>query len=356
MDYMSAKEAAEKFGVSHSRILKLCAQGRLPRAKKLGTMWLIPALTSKPIDGRTLRHVKVQKDVLHPFLKWVGGKRQLLGEISKFYPFEDLHITKYAEPFIGGGAVLFDILSKYHVESVYISDLNPDLINAYVVVQNQVDDLIPLLYTYQNEFWALESDDRKKYYCARRERFNELKMVTKPEANVEKAALMLFLNRTCFNGLYRVNRNGHFNAPIGSYKHPVICNEPNLRKVSEKLQGVEIVCGDYHLAGDFIDDRTFVYFDPPYRPLSVTAKFTDYTSTLFDDQSQRELARFVKEQDRKGARILLSNSDPKNSDPDDNFFEEIYSQFMIERVEAVRLINSNRRLRGRIKELLISNF
>ena len=178
----------------------------------------------------------------------------------------------------------------------------------------------------------------------------------KENINLEKAALMIFLNKTCFNGLYRVNKKGLFNVPMGAYKNPMICDENNLKAVSEKLQRVTIVCGDYRKSEDFIDENTFVYFDPPYRPITDTASFTAYTENLFDDEEQIELARFVDAMHRKGAKVVISNSDPKNSNTEDDFFDNIYSAHKIKRVEATRMINCNSEARGKIKELLISNF
>ena len=167
---------------------------------------------------------------------------------------------------------------------------------------------------------------------------------------------MIFLNKTCFNGLFRVNKKGFFNVPMGSYKNPLICDEKNLREVSDKLQNVEIVCGDYKKAANFIDENTFVYFDPPYRPLTETASFTAYTENLFNDDEQIELAKFVESMHKKGAKIVVSNSDPKNANEEDDFFDNIYSKHKIRRVEATRMINCNSEARGNIKELLISNF
>ena len=167
---------------------------------------------------------------------------------------------------------------------------------------------------------------------------------------------MIFLNKTCFNGLFRVNKKGMFNVPMGSYKNPVICDEENLRAVSEKLQKVTIVCSDYKDSAKFIDERTFVYFDPPYRPITDTASFTAYTENLFNDEKQIELARFVDDMHKRGAKVVVSNSDPKNADINDEFFDNIYSSHKIRRVNAARMINCNSEARGKIKELLISNF
>lgn len=211
-----------------------------------------------------------------PFLKWAGGKGQLLGEIERYYPFDGGKITKYAEPFVGGGAVLFDILSRYRLDTVYISDINAELINTYSAIRDCPDQLIDLLIDMQSEYLSMDTDARREYYTSARSRFNKFKSSTVKSGDPELAALMIFLNRTCFNGLYRVNKKGWFNVPMGSYKNPQICDEPNLRAVSEKLQDVEIVCGDYRQSADFIDEHTFAYFDPPYRPLTDTSNFTAY--------------------------------------------------------------------------------
>ena len=238
-------------------------------------------------------------------MKWAGGKGQLIKEIEQYYPFGNSKITKYAEPFVGGGAVLFDILSRYDLKEVYISDINAELINTYRMIRDDIDALIEMLYAMQSDFIPLDTDNRKAYYIKKRERFNDLKINGDENINIEKAALMIFLNKTCFNGLYRVNKKGLFNVPMGSYKNPLICDENNLRAVSEKLQKVTIVCGDYRESANFIDEKTFVYFDPPYRPITDTASFTAYTENLFNDDAQIELARFVDDMDKKGAKVIM---------------------------------------------------
>lgn len=356
MELMSAKEAAAKWGISQRRVAILCSENRIANAEMIGNMWLIPMNAKKPVDARSTRYNKNDEKSIKPFLKWAGGKGQLIKEIEKYYPFEKGKITKYAEPFVGGGAVLFDILSKYDIEEVYISDINAELINTYVIVREHIDELVKLLIKYQNEYVPLDKDNRKNYYIEKRNRFNDIKVNGNQTENIEKAALMIFLNKTCFNGLYRVNRKGLFNVPMGAYKNPLICDEKNLRAVSEKLQNVKIVCGDYKKSDDFIDENTFVYFDPPYRPLTETASFTAYTENLFDDEKQIELANFVKRISDKGAMVVVSNSDPKNANEEDDFFDKIYAIHKIKRVEATRMINCNSDSRGKIKELLISNF
>lgn len=206
----------------------------------------------------------------------------------------------------------------------------------------------------QMEFISLTINDRKNYYLQKRERFNFLK-VNDNEA-IEKAALMIFLNKTCFNGLFRVNKKGLFNVPMGAYKNPLICDKENIYVVSEKLKNVNIVCEDYKKSVDFIDEYTFVYIDPPYRPLTDTSNFTAYTTDLFNDEKQKELANFIHTIHQKGAKVLVSNSDPKNVNENDDFFDTIYKDYNIKRVEAARMINCNGKSRNKIKELLISNF
>lgn len=298
-------------------------------------------------------NIKTKKDG-KPFIKWVGGKTQLLNEIQKYYPFNE-KITKYAEPFVGGGAVLIDILKKYNLKSVYISDLNFELINTYKNVRDNIDDLIEILSKYEKEYLNKSEEKRKEYYLEKRNKFNS--MIFEKEKNlIKKSAIFIFLNKTCFNGLYRVNQKGLYNVPMGVYKKPLICDIENLRNVSDLLQNVEIVCGEYSESYDFIDEKTFVYLDPPYRPLTETAAFTSYTKSGFNDQSQIKLAEFVKLLDKKGAKIALSNSDPKNNDSDDNFFDELYKDFKIKRIKASRMINSKADGRSKINEILVLNF
>ena len=356
MELMSAREAAAKWGISQRRVAVLCSENRIANAEMIGNMWLIPMNAKKPIDARSTRYNKNDENSVKPFLKWAGGKGQLIKEIEKYYPFENVKINKYAEPFVGGGAVLFDILSKFDLDEIYISDINAELINTYIIVRDYIDKLIHLLISYQEDYVPLDTDNRKKYYIAKRERFNDIKVNGNEADNIEKAALMIFLNKTCFNGLYRVNRKGLFNVPMGAYKNPLICDEKKLRAVSEKLQNVKIVCEDYKKSDDFIDENTFVYFDPPYRPLTETSNFTAYTENLFDDEKQIELANFVERISNKGAMVVVSNSDPKNTNKEDEFFDKIYAIHKIKRVEATRMINCNSDAGGRIKELLISNF
>lgn len=354
MEYLTAKEVAEKWGISQRRVAVLCSEGRVAEATMLGNMWVIPNNAEKPEDGRALRYEEKPSSKAKPFLKWAGGKGQLLSEIQQHYPFDE-NINKYAEPFVGGGAVLFDILDKYDLKEVYINDINEDLINAYRCVKAYPEELISMLKTMQEEYIPRDNESRKEYYLEQRNLFNTIKVSYDESSNLTKAALMIFLNKTCFNGLYRVNRKGEFNVPMGSYKNPLICDESNLRNVSQKLQKVRISCGDYQSSYDFIDSNTFAYFDPPYRPLTDTSSFTSYTENGFGDNEQKELAVFVKRLDEKGAKVVVSNSDPKNVDSKDDFFDNIYSYLKVARVTANRMINSKAKSRGKISELLITN-
>lgn len=290
-------------------------------------------------------------------MKWAGGKSQLLTDISHIYPSGlGKTIRRYAEPFVGGGAVLFDLLSKYELDNVYISDVNAELINMYLMVRDQPDDLISILSIYQKEYLALDDQGRQKFYYDRRDDFNQLIENGKSKTGAKSAALFIFLNRTCFNGLYRANKKGLFNVPKGNQVNPLICDEKNIRAVSAALSDVWIVCGNYAISRVFIDSHTFVYLDPPYRPLKGRDSFISYTEIEFDDSCQRELAGFVDEMDARGAHIILSNSDPKNVDPEDDFFEELYADYDVRQINAKRRINRNADHRGYITELLIKNY
>ena len=287
-----------------------------------------------------------------PFIKWVGGKSQLLDEIREKYPSK---IEKYCEPFVGGGAVLFDVLSKFQPKEVLINNINKELINTYYQIKNNVESLISQLSEIQKTYHNHTPEENKNFFYEKRTRYNELKVNGNESVNLEKAVLFIFLNKTCFNGLYRVNSKGLFNVPFNNAKNPLLCDEENLRNCSALLKNVEMKVGDYKECKDFIDKKTFVYIDPPYRPLTQTAAFTSYSENGFSDKEQIELGNFITEISKKGAMVLASNSDPKNADVNDNFFDELYSQFEIERVSASRMINSDAKKRGAIKELLISN-
>ena len=295
-----------------------------------------------------LRGENMQNKV-KPFVKWAGGKGSLLNQLNKYYPLElkNGEIECYIEPFVGGGAVLIDILQNYKVNEAYAFDINENLINSYNIIKNNVNELIHNLKILEKEYLSLEKDIREQY--------NSYKL-DKDEKSLQKAVEFIFLNRTCFNGLYRVNKNGNFNVPMGNYKNPTICDEENLKALSRLIKNVKFQYGDYKTSQEYIKKNTFVYFDPPYRPLNVTSGFTSYTKEDFDDENQKELALFYKELSNKKVKVMLSNSNPKNTDKEDYFFENIYKGFNINEVYAKRMINANSNGRGEISELLITNF
>lgn len=298
------------------------------------------------LKGKTMDFISVK-----PFVKWAGGKSQLLDEIRKKYPDK---VDRYCEPFVGGGAVLFDILENFSPKEILVNDINRQLINTYNHIKGNVESVIKTLSSCQTDFWSKSEDERKEMYYGKRDMFNA--GIREGADDAEMAALFIFLNKTCFNGLYRVNGKGYFNVPIGSYKKPPICDADNLRKISGLLRNVEIRCGEYFECSDFIDRNAFVYIDPPYRPLTATASFTSYSENAFGDKQQIELGKFIDEISEKGAKVIASNSDPKNSNGDDDFFDDLYSDYSILRVSAKRMINSNGGSRGNINELLICNY
>lgn len=357
-DYITLKEASKKWNLTARRISDYCKQGRIPGAVLTpAKVWLIPKNVDKPMDARSCEYTSEIDVKVKPFVKWAGGKGQLLSEIRKVYPPElGVSIKKYAEPFIGGGAVLFDVLSKYDLDEVYISDINKELINVYRTIKEKPNELLEILEELQTEHLSRGDDERKEFFYKNRDRYNELKISYDGSLDVELAALFIYLNKTCFNGLYRVNSRGLYNTPSGTYKNPLICDRDNIINVSKYLQKVKIVCGDYKESIDFIDGDTFVYFDPPYRPLTETASFTAYTEGLFNDENQRELAQYVRALSDKGAKVAVSNSDPKNSNSEDEFFDELYKDQNIARISANRAINSKGTGRGKINELLITNY
>lgn len=292
--------------------------------------------------------------MVHPFVKWVGGKRQILKEITACFPTEFGNtLTKYAEPFVGGGAVLFYVLSNYNLQNVYINDINSKLINCYNVIKFYPHELIEILQQLENNYLAYSVEERKKNFYLERLLFNTKKFLI--PYDIEQAARFIFLNKTCFNGLYRVNKKGEFNVPAGAYKNPKICDAENLQQVHLKLQNVEICCGDYQKANSFIDNKTLVYFDPPYLPISPTSNFTSYNENNFSIKDQIKLAHYVRKMANKGAKIILSNSNPQNSNSCEDFVNTFYKNFKIQEIQAKRVINSNYKKRGYISEVIISS-
>ncbi len=294
------------------------------------------------------------KGVAKPFLKWAGGKGQLINTFAEMFPREltEGKIKTYIEPFVGGGAILFYILQNYNIEKAYINDINKELINCYRCIQADVEEVINQLQDLEQDY--LTSEDRTNYFYKVRNRYNEIRL--NGHYDFEKCADFVFLNKTCFNGLYRVNKDGKFNVPHGKYKNPLICDKDNLRLCAKLLQKVEISFGGYEQVLEKADNNTFVYFDPPYRPLIENNSFVSYDKSGFDDDDQIKLANHYKTLNDKNCLLMLSNSDPKNTDKEDDFFDDLYKGFEIERVFAKRMINCQAHKRGDITEIVVINY
>ena len=290
-----------------------------------------------------------------PFIKWVGGKSQLISQLDELLPsdFERWDNATYIEPFVGGGAMLFYMLQRYpNIGQAVINDINSDLINCYLTVKEYPEELISSLRDIQENFHALQTDNgRKDFFLSVRERYNEKNLNP-----IENATKFFFLNRTCFNGLYRVNRKGLFNVPFGKYVNPQIFDEETIRLDSKLLQRVEILNGDFEQTFDYAKGNTMFYFDPPYRPLSNTSCFNDYTKEAFNDDAQIRLKEYCDRIDVAGYKFMLSNSDCKGENETVGFFDELYAAYNIERVWAARYINSNPSKRGKLTEILVHNY
>lgn len=275
-----------------------------------------------------------KNNLVAPVLKWVGGKRQLFETFKPLFP---KRIATYCEPFLGGGAIFFGLQPK----KAYINDINKDLINVYAVIRDDVESLIEVLSTFRNKsdfFYAVRDLDRDKKI------FSQL-------SDVELAARILYLNKTCFNGLYRVNNAGEFNSPFGSYRNPNIVNAPTLRAVNKYLNSAEIVltATDYSEVLSEIPKNTFVYLDPPYAPVSTTANFTGYTKGGFNQDEQRRLRDCCNDLTERGIKFMLSNSDTE-------LIHELYAGYKIIQVKARRTVNSVASKRGDVNELVIMNY
>ena len=281
----------------------------------------------------------MQNDIPKPFLKWAGGKGQLLEIIDDFVPSQ---FKRYFEPFVGGGAVFFHLLRQGFDGDVYLSDLNSELIIAYETIRDSVDDLI------------VELQDKK--YKAEKEAFYEIRAWDRESEwqsvdPITRTARLIFLNRTCYNGLYRVNQSGQFNVPFGRYKNPTICDESNLRSVSKALQRATITTSDFAETVKDAIKGDFIYFDPPYQPVSGTAYFTDYTVTGFGIEEQQRLANVFEDLHKRGCFVLESNSSVK-------LIHGLYSNpdFQIDIVKAKRAISCDPEGRGEVSEVLIRNY
>jgi DNA adenine methylase len=310
------------------------------------------------IIGNSSNSVKLIK----PILKWAGGKGQLLEQIAKYLPQELIEgkIDCYIEPFIGGGAVFFWIAQNFKIREFYLSDINQELILLYKTIQKDVYSLIEELKIIENEYLVLNEKKRRIYFFNKRHIYNKFKnkidIKNFDSSWSSRSAEIIFLNKTCFNGLFRVNKKGYFNVPFGNYKNPKICNTNNLILASTLLQKATIQYSDFSEIQKLATPKTFVYFDPPYRPLTKTASFKSYSQFDFNDEDQTRLASFYQQLHDQGTKLMLSNSDPKNIDKNDNFFDELYLDFTINRIQANRMINSKASKRGAISELLITNY
>ncbi|GHT13216.1 restriction endonuclease subunit M [Bacteroidia bacterium] len=274
-----------------------------------------------------IKYTQSTKLSAKPFIKWVGGKGQLISSIEKLLPNEVYGYSNmtYIEPFVGGGAMLFWILENVAtVKKAIINDINPDLTTAYRTVKENVYELIILLKNIQKEYQSFNSEDsRKEFFLKMRERYN-----TKSLENIENTALFIFLNRTCFNGLYRVNSKGLFNVPFGKYTNPTICDENTLLIDSELLQKVEILTGDFEQTLNYATENSLFYLDPPYKPLSQTSSFNSYSKEEFNDAEQIRLKRFCDKLNDRDCMWILSNSDVKSNDPENDFFDDLYSHYL----------------------------
>lgn len=290
-----------------------------------------------------------------PFIKWVGGKTQLIGQLDRLLPadFSNWKNATYIEPFVGGGAMLFYMLQQYpNITHAVINDINPDLAICYRTVRDNPEMLIESLRDIQNAYFALKTEEtRKEFFLAVRDRYNEKNLDP-----IENTTKFFFLNRTCFNGLYRVNKKGLFNVPFGKYANPMICDEVTIKADSLLLQRVEILTGDFEATFEYTTDNTLFYFDPPYRPLSNTSSFNDYTKESFNDDAQVRLKEYCDRIHQAGHKFMLSNSDCKRKNDEDDFFDVLYSKYKIERVLASRSINSDASKRGKLTEILVHNY
>ena len=290
-----------------------------------------------------------------PFIKWVGGKSQLIDQLDMQLPadFGNWANVTYIEPFVGGGAMLFYMLQSYpNIEHAVINDINPDLVTCYRTVRDNPKQLIESLANIEMAYLALETEERRKdFFMAVRERYNEKNLDP-----IENTTKFFFLNRTCFNGLYRVNKKGLFNVPFGKYSNPTICDPETILKDSELLQRVEILNGDFEATFEHAQGNSLFYFDPPYRPLSDTSSFNDYAKESFNDDDQIRLKVYCDRINEAGFHFMLSNSDCKGKNENDNFFDVLYGAYPIERVWASRSINSNPNKRGKLTEILVHNY
>lgn len=317
-------------------------------------------ICTKIMNDKLLFEAKAAK----PFLKWAGGKTQLLDQFKNFFPDElrTGKIRNYYEPFLGSGAVFFFVAHNYPIKKAILSDINEELILTFNVVKKDVEFLIKELKELKTNYLKLHEAKREKYFYDLRADFNvsgkDIDFNRYSDSWINRAAQIIFMNKTCFNGLFRLNRNGEFNVPFGRYKNPSIFDKDNLIKASEVLQIADIHRTDFEEIKKYASEDFFIYFDPPYRPISKTSNFTSYNKDNFTENDQVRLAILFSELGINGNKLMLSNSDPKNKNANDDFFERHYdsSKFKTHRVKALRMINSKADKRGAINELIITNY
>lgn len=293
--------------------------------------------------------------IAKPFVKWAGGKGSLISQLIEYLPqdFVEQQSVTYVEPFVGGGAMLFYMLTHYpNIKRAIINDVNEDLINCYLLIKNNPTKLIALLQKIKEEYCRLTTIEAKsKYYYQMREKYNK-----KGLAKEERTACFIFLNKTCFNGLYRVNTSGKFNVPFGQYDHPNICDEDLIMADHRVLQKVDIYVGGYKNITKHLDKKyNFIYIDPPYRPLSGSACFIEYTCNIFDDTEQEKLKEYCDTLTQKGCKIMQSNSNSLN-DNGESYFVQLYNTYTIKQILAHRFINAYAGKRKKETELLIMNY
>lgn len=305
--------------------------------------------------------------VAKPFLKWAGGKRNLLPTLVENLPpkMVNREINNYIEPFLGGGSVALYFIQNQNFDKIILNDINTSLINTYIVVQKDVERLLQKLIKYEDFYLMQDAEGRKEEYYLKREKFNELKFEVPylegkviDDKSIELAAHFIFLNKTCFNGLYRENLSGRFNTPHGRYKKPVIADVENLKACSKVFQNAKFTSVDFETLSSYVEPNTFVYLDPPYRPLDAAQKnFNGYSKGSFDDGEQKRLAKWCEYLNQEQALFMLSNSNPKVSNPEDTFFDDIYKEFNInEDITAARTISAKGTTRKPVKEILVTNY
>lgn len=315
MEYITIKEASEKWGLSIRRIQTLCNEEKIKGASRFGRAWAIPIEAERPVDHRVKsgKYMKTStENEATPILKWAGGKTQMLGDILLRMPE---NYNTYIEPFVGGGALFFRLAN----ENSIIADSNPELIQMYRQVAYHCEAVIAELKKYKN--------DEKSYYSVRSKDWRAC-------TDIEAAARMLYLNKTCFNGLYRLNKKGLFNTPYGKYKNPKICNEEKLKAASDVLRKATIVCGDYlEVLNRYGKEGDFIFLDPPYIPISQNSDFKRYTKEQFYEKDQVSLAKKVDELVKRGCKVMLTNSNHP-------LVYELYGKYKIEVIQTKRNINS----------------